>query len=456
VTFKDGSNTINTAAINAEGDAEFTTGGFGLGTHSVTASYPGDASYNSSNASAVNFTVVKGSVTVTVAPSLSPIAQGQTLVLSALVDGASTGGAAPTGTVQFANGTTLLGKATLSPTTDASTGAVAGIGPLTLSNLSLPAGSETITATYSGDTNYNAAAGSASLTVNGASGLLASSVSGNASASTTSPTAGITVSATVTGQNGHPAPTGKIDFQSSGQDLGQIAITPSTSGDTSTVSLTVNSGILLQGTNAITLQYSGDTTYQASSTTLSINNPLSDFSMVAVSPALSVASGSSTTDTLNFTSVNGFNNSVALTCTAPSAITCSLNPTSLTVNGTTSATLTVKAASATSELRPESRPAWLWASGGATLACVFLLGLPKHRRKWQSLLGLLVIAVLTAGFGCGGGSSSSSSGSTSSSGGSSSGSSTSGNTAAGTYTVLVSAAQGSTITHNLSITVRVQ
>jgi hypothetical protein len=133
-----------------------------------------------------------------------------------------------------------------------------------------------------------------------------------------------------------------------------------------------------------------------------------------------------------------------------------LSPTSLTVNGPTSATLTVKAANATSELRPESRPTWFWASGGATLACVFLLGLPRHRRKWQGLLGLLVIAVLTAAIGCGGGKSSSSSGSGSTPGGSGSGGGTSGNAAAGSYTVLVSAAQGSTVSHNLSITVRVQ
>ncbi|HEY4049064.1 MAG TPA: Ig-like domain repeat protein, partial [Acidobacteriaceae bacterium] len=161
VAFKDGSNTLSTAVINAEGDAEFTTGGFALGTHSVTASYPGDASYNSSNATAVSFTVVKGTVTVKVTPSLSPVAQGQTLVLSALVDGGSTGSAAPTGTVQFANGTTLLGQATkLSPTADASTGAVAGIGTLTLSNLALAPGAQTITAVYSGDSNYSTGSGS--------------------------------------------------------------------------------------------------------------------------------------------------------------------------------------------------------------------------------------------------------------------------------------------------------
>ena len=44
--------------LNAEGDAEYNAP-FSVGSHSVTASYSGDASYNKSTASALTFTVVK-------------------------------------------------------------------------------------------------------------------------------------------------------------------------------------------------------------------------------------------------------------------------------------------------------------------------------------------------------------------------------------------------------------
>ena len=58
VAFADGGTTINTAVLNAEGDAEYNAP-FAIGSHSVTASYAGDNSYNKSTASAVTFTVVK-------------------------------------------------------------------------------------------------------------------------------------------------------------------------------------------------------------------------------------------------------------------------------------------------------------------------------------------------------------------------------------------------------------
>jgi subtilase family serine protease len=51
-----------------------------------------------------------------------------------------------------------------------------------------------------------------------------------------------------------------------------------------------------------------------------------------------------------------------------------------------------------------AQPATRWwiASGGTTLACIFLLGLPARRRKWQSLLGACVLMIVGFGIsGCG-------------------------------------------------------
>jgi trimeric autotransporter adhesin len=45
---------------------------------------------------------------------------------------------------------------------------------------------------------------------------------------------------------------------------------------------------------------------------------------------------------------------------------------------------------------------WWLAGGGTTLACIFLLGLPARRRKWQSLLAACVLMMVSFGItGCG-------------------------------------------------------
>ena len=90
------------------------------------------------------------------------------------------------------------------------------------------------------------------------------------------------------------------------------------------------------------------------------------------------------------------------------------------------------------------------ASGGAALAGVFLLGLPAHRRRWRSMLTLVCLATIIAGIGCGGG------------GGSSSTAPptnptppTSGATPAGTYTIVVTGTQGTSLAHAIAVTVLV-
>ena len=51
---------------------------------------------------------------------------------------------------------------------------------------------------------------------------------------------------------------------------------------------------------------------------------------------------------------------------------------------------------------PQPATRWWIAGGGTTLACIFLLGLPARRRKWQSLLGVCVMVIVSFGMsGCG-------------------------------------------------------
>jgi trimeric autotransporter adhesin len=116
-------------------------------------------------------------------------------------------------------------------------------------------------------------------------------------------------------------------------------------------------------------------------------------------------------------------------------------------------------ASNTAPAQPATR--WWIAGGGTTLACIFLLGLPARRRKWQSLLGACVMVIVSFGMtGCGANFASSASQQLN---GSLNGGSPTGQTSpalptpAGTYTVLVTATTttNTILTHNLPVQVLV-
>jgi hypothetical protein len=104
---------------------------------------------------------------------------------------------------------------------------------------------------------------------------------------------------------------------------------------------------------------------------------------------------------------------------------------------------------------------WWIAGGGATLACIFLLGLPARRRKWQSVLGACVMVIVSFGMsGCAANLASMSPQSNGSPNGGISGSpqtSPATGVPGGTYTVVVTATAmtNTLLTHNLPVKVLV-
>lgn len=406
VVFSDGSTILNTALINTEGDAEYATGALPVGNHSISAKYAGDASYGASNASAISFGVVQAAPTVTVSSNTASVASGQTLILTATVDSGGSG-AAPTGSVTFKNGGTTLGTAPLVAGQNPSSGSTMSIA--TLTTTAPAAGTLSITGNYGGDANYTSASSPAtSLSVTGASSLLRSSISATASPSaTTSPTSSVTLNVTVTGQSGHGAPTGNVTVLIPGYSNLSLALTPGNTGNTSTISFQpLNSQILAQGATVFTFQYGGNGTYQPSSTTLTVNNPLADFSMVATTQAVTIKSGGSATATVDIGAINGFNSAVSLTCAANSGYSCSVNPASVSPSGSGPATVTVTINAPASSANRGGPLGWLLGMGGGIAAAgVFFFGLPK-RRRWQKFFALIAVAILAGAIGCGGGSSS--------------------------------------------------
>jgi hypothetical protein len=156
VSFMSGSTPLGTAPLNASGVATLYITTLAVGTYNITAQYAGNAIFLSSTSSAVSATVTsQGTITTTsLTASPNPVTSGQTLTLTAAIQG--TGSTAPTGTVNFMNGSVLLGTSALNAN-----------GVATLTTNSLAAETYSLTAQYSGDGNFlSSTSAAASVTVN--------------------------------------------------------------------------------------------------------------------------------------------------------------------------------------------------------------------------------------------------------------------------------------------------
>jgi hypothetical protein len=165
------------------------------------------------------------------------------------------------------------------------------------------------------------------------------------------------------------------------------------------------------GLDQITALYAGDSNYQ-----LSVSAPIQlnvvstsvspDFIMAAQLNQVTVQSESSATVGINLAPQNEFSGSVALTC-APSSsqITCSLNPSTVMVNGQATATLTITAAEQASGLvppKPQRRSSWPVALGLFAFGFILVGGQAQRKLRRNSLLGLCLFAAMLM-ISCGGG-----------------------------------------------------
>ena len=142
VTFKDGSASLGTGALNASCVASFTTSTLTVGAHRITAVYGGDTNFTASTSSSVLQTVHQASTTTTLTSSVSAAVAGQPVTFTATVTATPPGAGTATGLVTFEDGTTSIGTASLS----------AGSATCTTSALSVA--THTISAVYGGDNNF--------------------------------------------------------------------------------------------------------------------------------------------------------------------------------------------------------------------------------------------------------------------------------------------------------------
>ena len=116
VNFLDNNNSIATAnvasnGIAAYGNFQLSSQSFAVGTHSITAKYSGDASFQASTSTASQqFTIVQAATTTSAASSASTVAPTASVTIGVAV-AADSIGVPPSGTVQLFNGSTAIGSA---------------------------------------------------------------------------------------------------------------------------------------------------------------------------------------------------------------------------------------------------------------------------------------------------------------------------------------------------------
>ena len=268
VTFENGGSVLGTTTLNESGVATFTTSDLPAGDNSITAVYAGNSAFSGSTSPIFYQTVNAAATTTTASSTANPSVIGQPVTLIADVASVSPSSATPTGgTVNFLDGTTVIGSAPL----------VDGGASITMSALAL--GQHSITAAYAGDTEFSPSTSSPITQVVDQSTTdttLASSANPGVFGQTLTFTAQVTAVAP-----GGGIPTGSITFMDGTTSL---ATEPMTAG----VATYSTSGLAL-GSHSITAMYSGDDNY-ITSTSSALDQ---EINQASTTTAISASIGSS-------------------------------------------------------------------------------------------------------------------------------------------------------------------
>ncbi|MDE3187130.1 MAG: Ig-like domain repeat protein, partial [Acidobacteriota bacterium] len=397
--------------------------------------YSGDSTFAASYATIpLTVTGLPDTIAFTVTPNPVSLSAIATLNVTVANPAGSSAGV-PTGYIEFLDGSTIIG------------------GPNTLSNGSTtfnagfsPAGAHTLSARYSGDLIHVSNTATQTETV-----LITPTVSISAPPSVTTAQV-LSAVISVNGGTGNPTPTGSVTLTASVTPGGSGYTSPATTLSNGSATINIPAGSLSIGTNWLTPTYTPDAAsspiYLSSSTTgfyISVTAPLPIFAISGTAVTVAPGATAGNTSTITVTPSGGFIGGVALSATItsspngaqypPTLSFGSTSPVSITGASAGTATLTVLTTAPTSGAltSPIRRGVPWYASGGTALACILLFGIRPMRRRWRTMLGMLMLLVSLAGgvLACGGGA------------GAGGGTANPGTTA-GTYTVTVSGTSGAT------------
>jgi Bacterial Ig-like domain (group 3) len=359
----------------------------GLGTHTITASYAGVANTFFLSTGTGTIVVSQASVTVAGPAHAVSLSSGQAGSVAIAVKGAFSALSAPSGAVSYSilnssNTSVLSGTAVLASGNGSSAATISIPG-------TLAPGSYTISVNYIGDTNYQSAASTVSLSV----GKLASALSLGSSANPSIVTSAVTLIATTTSSSS--TPTGTVSFFDGTALLGTATLSQ---GQASYA--TAN---FAAGAHSITVAYVGDNNFTAS-TSSDVVQLVQDFTLSTSTSGTTNASSATVTPggtaiyTLSFGPSVGtvFPAPITLSVSGlPPGATATLSPQTLPAGSSlSSVTLTIQLPQQTSELRRDLRLA------APALALLFLPFAGRLRRTGKTLQRLsFVLLLLIAGAG---------------------------------------------------------
>ncbi len=359
------------------------------GDYSVIVSCPSNAAYTCNSVvlslTSTASTKIPTSTVLTLSPASS--VTGTVTTLTATVSSATSGYTAPSGTVSFFIGNTLLGSGTIA----------SNVATLTYTFQSNTG--QSLTAVYSGDTVY-AASTSPEVSTVALPVPTTTTLSSTASLGIAGET--VTLIAQVAGNVvAGKSPSGSVSFYISGtlpRLLGMGTLSATGSGASAASLYTTQ---IPAGTQTIYAVYSGDATFATSVSAL-IGIGLTDYSVSFTPASLSLTAGQTGSVVVLVTPSSGFSGVISMGCTPPAnmLITCSISPQSLTNGGTAVLTINTVASQYKAETHKES-----WHGGkalrGIALASLLGLMLPRSRRgRIPSMLLVLLLITLGVSVGC--------------------------------------------------------
>jgi sugar lactone lactonase YvrE len=232
IVFHEGANILGTVALNGAGAAALTTSTLTVGSHNIIATYSGDIRYAGNDSVALTESIRNASSQSVLTTSSNPAVYSAPLVLTVHVTG---NGGAPTGNVNFLDGTTTIGQAALSAN-----------GTAVFTTSTLAPGIHSLTAIYVGDSNNSTSTAAAVNEQIQQVTQISVTSSSNPALTLAQPTLTATVS-TVTGARA----TGNVRFLDGSKLLGTSALAGGVA--------TLVPSAFAAGTHSITAAYDGDT-----------------------------------------------------------------------------------------------------------------------------------------------------------------------------------------------------
>ncbi len=377
-TFNGATVTLANAVALNKGAYTLNTATLATGTHSLVATYSGDAD-DAASSGTLSLVVTQATTSTTVTAAPNPATVQGTITFTATVKG---NGPTPTGTVNFlANGSIALGTGTLDST-----------GKISVTNATLAAGSYQITAVYGGDAN-DAASTSAAITE--VVGLIPTATSLSTAATTGANAQTILVSTVQNSGVLGVAPTGTVTFTS-----GTTTVGTATLNADGVATLTPN---LNAGTYSIVASYAGDTLHAPSqSASVTVTSFGTSFNLVVTPATVSVATTQNATVTVTLTSVSGFTDTIGLGCgSLPAGVNCHFSNIAVPLagNATATAQLTIDTNNPLgggSSAMNQQPGKWNVGLAGVFLPFSFFLGwiIWRFRKRHASVLSTVLILVL--------------------------------------------------------------